>query len=140
MDLRPPYPTLPYLEREAGLPHMGASVRGPRALEHEDVDAIMACADAQALAEMKAYARSYFAVSGMIVMSAGGVVAATAARRPALALGAVALGTLAALGVMEARRSARQWEAVIDARLTTLASGSPGEHGSPASGRIGRLH
>ncbi len=86
-----------------------------------DVDAICACDDLEALAELKAYARSYFAASGLIVISVGSAaVAALAGKRP-VAMGALAVGVVAGLGVIEARRRAREWEAVVDARLLALA-------------------
>ncbi|WP_084130522.1 hypothetical protein [Demequina sp. NBRC 110055] len=109
-----------YLDRNAGLPDMGASGRGPRRMGAADVDAVMACEDAEALAEMKAYARSYFAMSGLIVMATGGAVAASLTGRARWVGASTAVAVLAGLGVIEARRSARQWEAVVDARLATL--------------------
>ncbi|WP_061962232.1 hypothetical protein [Demequina flava] len=99
---------------------MGVSPRGPRQITRADVDAIMACHDTAALAEMKAYARSYFAMSGMIVMSVGGACIAALARRPGWAMGAIGLAVAGGLGVIEARRRAREWEAVADARLGLL--------------------
>lgn len=100
---------------------MGDGPLGPRPLEPSDVDAVMGCTDAAALAELKAYARSYFAVSGSIVAGVTVAAAATLARRPALAAIAVFGAGAAGMIVLEARRRARQWEAVADARLALLA-------------------
>lgn len=109
-----------YLARDAGLPHMGSSGRGPRALTPDAVEAIMRCTDAVALAQMKGYARSYFAMSGLIVMASGAAVVGALTGRSRLGTGGVAIAVLAGLGVIEARRRARQWEAAVDARLATL--------------------
>ncbi|WP_084101260.1 hypothetical protein [Demequina sp. NBRC 110051] len=110
-----------YLRRDAGLPDMGRSGAGPRAINGADVDAIMACADLAALAEMKGYARSYFAMSGLIVMAAGMSVGAALTGRTRVAAAAIGVATVAGLGVIEARRRARQWEAAIDARVAHIA-------------------
>ncbi|GIG54694.1 hypothetical protein [Demequina activiva] len=106
-----------YLDRDARLPDMGASPVGPRPLRAEDVDAILACDDLAAVAELKAYAHSYFAIGGSVIGTAVATVCLSLARRPAGAIAsAVAFGVTATV-VMEARRRARQWEAIADARL-----------------------
>lgn len=87
---------------------------------HQDVDAIMACVDVAALAEMKAYARSYFATSGLIVIATGGAAVAAVTRRNSWAAGAIGVAVVSGLGVIEARRRGRQWEAAVDARLAVL--------------------
>ncbi|WP_144018797.1 hypothetical protein [Demequina sp. NBRC 110056] len=111
-----------YVDRRAGLPDMGASGMGPRPLESTDVDRIMACDDALALAELAAYARSYFAVGGSVILGVTATVAlATLGRRGAAVAAMVGTG-LSATVVMEARRRARQWEAIAQARLTVLAA------------------
>ncbi|WP_084078171.1 hypothetical protein [Demequina sp. NBRC 110057] len=109
-----------YLERDAGLPSMGESGLGPRPLTHADVDAIMACTDRAALAEMKGYARSYFAVGGSVIAGTVTCVAAALAGKPRLAIGAIIVAGAGGTVVMEARRRARQWEAAVDARLALL--------------------
>ncbi len=111
-----------YLERRAGLPDMGVSASGPPPLTGAAVDAIFACDDPKALAELKAYAHSYLGTGGAVV---GGLALtafwAVLGRRGLAA--ATALGTGAAgLAVMEARRLSRQWEAAADARLAQLGS------------------
>lgn len=111
-----------YLERDPALPDLGSSPLGPRTMTARDVDAVMACGDLAALARMSAYARSYFGVAGGVVL--GGVGAATAAamgRRSLVIVGAAVAGA-AALVTIEARRRARQWDAVIQARVTALAN------------------
>lgn len=109
-----------HLSRNAGLPTMGVSPSGPRQVSRADVDAICACHDVEALAELKAYARSYFAASGMIVISAGGAAVAALSGHRRVAIGAVVSAVFAGLGVIEARRRAREWEAIVDARLLAL--------------------
>ncbi|WP_084037854.1 hypothetical protein [Demequina sp. NBRC 110053] len=111
-----------YPSRDAGLPNMGASALGPRPITPDDVDQILRCEDAAALAEMSAYARSYFAIGGSVIMGVATTVASGLLGRRSIAAGA-AIGTgLAAGVVMEARRRARQWQAVIEARLASLAA------------------
>ena len=100
---------------------MGRSGAGPRAMTNGDVDAIMACSDPAALAEMKGYARSYFAMSGLIAMSAGASLGAALTGRTRVAAGAIGVATATALGVIEARRRARQWEAAVDVRVAHFA-------------------
>lgn len=111
-----------YVRRGAGLPDMGVGGLGPRGIEPVDIDRIMDCNDAAALSELKAYARSYFAVSGLVVAGVTGALVASVAGRRGLAVGAALAAGGAALAVMEARRRARQWEAAADARLTVLGA------------------
>ena len=94
---------------------------GPRRLTTDDARAVMASSDAVALGLMRAYARSYAAVLGGVVIGAAASAAfALTGRRGWAALAALDTGA-GVLVVVEARRRARQWEAVIDARLTMLA-------------------
>jgi len=109
-----------YPQVDPSLPWMGASVLGPRSMKVDDARAIMAAEDSTALALMYGYARSYAAVSG-------GLFAAPAFALMFAYLGwteaaLTALVGVAVIGwvVMEARRRARQWEAVIGARLHAL--------------------
>lgn len=122
-----------YLDRNAGLPTMGVSPRGPRQITGADVDAIMECDDAAALAEIKAYASSYFAMTGMIVMSVGAACLAGITRRPVMAGVAIGIAIGAGLGVTEARRRAREWEAVADARLGLLSGDAVGRPATMSS-------
>ncbi|MFN3866285.1 MAG: hypothetical protein ACK4MD_06180 [Demequina sp.] len=107
-----------YLERHAGLPDMGRSPLGPVGLTSSDTNAILSCENTAAVAEMKAYARSYVGVAGAALVSSIATVAfGLAGKRgmtAASAAGAIVTGSV----VLEARRRSRQWEAVIDARLT----------------------
>lgn len=106
-----------YLERNAGLPDMGSSGLGPRAMNDRDSNLIMTCTDLIALAQMRGYARSYFATAGGIVLgTAGAVVGAVMGRRSVAITGVLAAGA-AALVTIEARRRARQWESVIEAAI-----------------------
>ncbi len=109
-----------YREVDPSLPWMGASPLGPRRLRLTDAEAVMASTDPVALALMHGYARSYAAATGGGVLS----IAAAAAlglvgRRREAALAALSAGWCAAI-VVEARRRARRWEAVIEARLAMV--------------------
>ncbi len=116
-----------YRDLDASLPWMGASVLGPRRLSRADAVAIMDSTDALALALMRGYARSYAAATGgaVIGVSAAAALALLERRREA-ALAALGAGWCAAV-VVEARRRARRWEAVIEARLAMISSGEEGE-------------
>ncbi|MFW2514411.1 hypothetical protein ACNI3K_11605 [Demequina sp. SO4-13] len=106
-----------YLDRDAGLPDMGASPLGPMPLTRSDTDAILACDDVAAVAELKAYASSYAGVGGMALIGAVGTVAFGLLGMRGLAAASAATAVGAGSVVLEARRRARQWEAVADARL-----------------------
>ena len=107
-----------YLERDATLPDMGRSGLGPRACTPADVEAVLACGDPVALAQMRGYARSYFATAGgMVLGSATAMVGALARRRVLAVVGIVGAG-VATLVTIEARRRARQWESAIDTAIT----------------------
>ena len=108
-----------YLDRDAGLPDMGASGLGPRPLTRRDVDLIHACDDPRALAELAAYAHSYFAIGGSVIAGTVTTIATALAGRRRIAIGAVIATGVCVTVVMEARRRARQWQAVAEARLAT---------------------
>ncbi|MFW7415275.1 hypothetical protein [Demequina sp. SO4-18] len=108
-----------YLARNAGLPDMGMSPLGPVPLTNGHTDAIMACEDTAAVAELKAYARSYMGVGGMVIASTVATVAFGFAGKRGLAAGAAATAIASGNLVLEARRRGRQWEAVADARLAS---------------------
>lgn len=110
-----------YLQRDASLPDMGSSGLGPRTMTARDVEAVMACDDVAALGQMSAYSRSYFATAGGIVFGAVGAVAGILIGRRHLAVVSAALAGASTLVTIEARRRARQWDAVVQARLTALA-------------------
>lgn len=115
-------PVSNYQERKAALPDMEVNGLGPRAMTAEDVDAVMACTNAAALAQMSAYARSYFGTAGGIVLGVAGATVATLLGRRSLAIASAVGAATAALGTIEVRRRARQWDAVIQARLAALAT------------------
>ncbi len=101
---------------------MGASILGPRTMSVDDARGVMAGDDALALALMHGYARSYAAVSGGLFAAPIGALVAWYVGWMQFALaGAVAFFMLGWV-VMETRRRARQWEAVISARLAELAA------------------
>lgn len=106
-----------YLERNAGLPDMGRSPLGPVPLTNSHTDAIMACEDTAAVAELKAYAKSYVGVAGMALVSSVATIALGLTGKRALTAGAAATAISSGSVVLEARRRGRQWEAIADARL-----------------------
>lgn len=112
-----------YRETDATLPDMGASALGPQSMKPSDASAIMACESVPALAQMSAYAQSYFATAGGIVMGSVGAITGLALGRRSMAIVSALGAGASALITIEARRRARQWEAVIQARITELALG-----------------
>lgn len=110
-------PAADYLARDAGLPDMGSSGLGPRAVTAADVDAILACRDLAALAQMRGYARSYFATAGGIVLGTAALILGSLIQRRLVAAGGVLAAAGATLVTIEARRRARQWESAIDAAI-----------------------
>lgn len=111
-----------YLELDPQLPDLGWDRPLPLVVTADAVRAIHECSDAGALGAMAGAARSYWA-------SAGGIAIGASLGPAFLALGwgiaaAVAFASVApaALGTIEARRRARQWQAVIEARLVVLGA------------------
>jgi hypothetical protein len=111
-----------YRELDPQLPDLGWERTLPLAVTADAVRAIHECSDAGALGAMAGAARSYWA-------AAGGIAIGTSFGAAFLALGwdiaaavAFALVAPAALATIEARRRARQWQAVIEARLTVLGA------------------
>lgn len=112
-----------YRELDPHLPDLGWDRVLPLALTPAAVRAVHECADAGALGAMAAAARSYWGAAGGIVMTiALGAVFCVLGLTVAAA---ISFGLFApmALATMETRRRARQWQAVIEARLTVLAGG-----------------
>lgn len=106
-----------YLSRDAGLPDMGSSGLGPRACTPADVESVLACRDLAALAQMRGYARSYFATAGGIALGVTtAVIGVLVGRRPVAITGVLA-ASMATMVTIEARRRARHWESVIDAAI-----------------------
>lgn len=108
-----------YLDRNAGLPDMGTSPLGPNPLTSSDTDAIMACEDTVAVAELKAYASSYVGTAGMALVSAVATIAFGLTGKRSWTAGAAATAIASGSVVLEARRRSRQWEAIADARLAS---------------------
>lgn len=106
-----------YREECADLPWIGGSYLGPRTMSRGDAAAIMACSHPAALALMHGYARSYMAVLGAVVLAPAVAGALWLWGHTTAAAITLVVGGTAGLVVMEARRRARQWEAVIAARL-----------------------
>jgi hypothetical protein len=102
------------------LPDIGWSGPLPKKLSEEAARAIHACQDVAALGVMLGELRSYWAAAGALVMAPfGGLAAAALGWNLASAI-ILALGVPAGLATIEARRRARQWQAVIEARLAVV--------------------
>lgn len=112
-----------YRKRDSALPDMGNSGLGPRSLTSADVDAILACADVAALAQMRGYARSFFATGGAVVIGASALIVGALLGRREVAVPGALMATAATLVTVEARRRARQWESVIDAAINGATAG-----------------
>ena len=111
-----------YRELDAQLPDLGWERPLPLVVTGDAVRAIHECTDAGALGAMAGAARSYAASAGGIAIGASlgaGFVALDWAVAAAVAFFAVAP---AALVTIEARRRARQWQSVIEARLVILGA------------------
>lgn len=114
-----------YRDVDPSLPWMGGSSLAPRRLTRERAEAVMASSDAFALALMRGYARSYAgALGGAVQGTAAALALALVGRRREAAVAALGAGACA-LVVVETRRRARQWEAVIEARQAQLAGARP---------------
>ena len=113
-----------YRELDPHLPDLGWQRQLPLALTADAVRAIHECSDAGALGAMAGAARSYWAAAGGIAIG-GALGPAFLALgwnlAAAIAFAAVAPATLVTI---EARRRARQWQSVIEARLAVLGSAS----------------
>ena len=114
-----------YSELDPRLPDLGWERLIPMVVTVDAVRAIHECDDPAALGAMAGAARSFWA-------AAGGVAIGVSLGAALLALGsdtgaAIAFAAVApaALLTIEARRRARQWQAVIEARITVL-----GTHGA----------
>lgn len=113
-----------YRELDPKLPDLGWERPLPLVVTADAVRAIHECTDAGALGAMAGAARSYWASAGGIVIGASlgaGFVALDWAVAAAVAFFAVAP---AALIMIEARRRARQWQSVIEARIAVLGATS----------------
>lgn len=111
-----------YRDHDPSLPWMGGSSLGPRRLTRARAETIALSSDRLALSLMLGYARSYAAAAGGMVASAAAGAALAAMGRRREAAQALAAAGACGLVVIEARRRARQWEAVIAARLWSLGA------------------
>ncbi len=99
------------------LPDIGWSGPLPKQLSEEAARAIHGCQDVAALGVMLGALRSYWAAAGGVVMAFFGGFAAAALGWDVASAAIFSIGVPAGLATMEARRRARQWQAVIEARL-----------------------
>lgn len=111
-----------YRELDAQLPDLGWDRYLPVPLNADAVRAIHECADAGALGAMAGAARSYWSAAGGIAMGTSLGAACLALDWHLAAALLFAAVAPAALATIEARRRARQWQAVIEARLTILGA------------------
>lgn len=110
-----------YRELDPALPDVGRSARGPKQMRLEDAQAIMASTDVLALGLLLGYLRSYAAVAGAVMFSPALAAIALVWGWPVVATVFLAIFALASVTVMEARRCARQWEAVVTTRIAQLS-------------------
>lgn len=102
------------------LPDIGWSGPLPKQLSEEAARAIHHCQDVAALGVMLGALRSYWAAAGGLVMVAFGGPAAAVLGWDIASAVIFAVGIPMGLATIEARRRARQWQAVIEARLATI--------------------
>ncbi len=109
-----------YRELDPLLPDLGWDRALPLVMTADAVRSIHACTDAGALGAMAGSARSYWATAGAVAIGAplGAAFLVLGWNTPAAV--AFAVTAPAALVTIEARRRARQWQAVIEARLAVL--------------------
>jgi hypothetical protein len=109
-----------YRELDPHLPDLGWDRSLPLPVTADAVRAIHACADAGALGAMAGAARSYWSAAGGIAIGASLGAACLALGWNIAAAVLFAMVAPATLATIEARRRARQWQGVIEARLTIL--------------------
>lgn len=110
-----------YLSMAPDLPDIGWSGPMPTSLTEEAARAVHSCDDPSALGVMLGELRSYWAAAGGLVMASFGGLACAAAGWATASAVVFALGIPAGLVTVESRRRARQWQAVIESRLMTMA-------------------
>ena len=113
-----------YLELDPGLPDVGKSALGPKQVKLTDAEAIMASTNLLALGLLLAYVRSYAATAGAVMWGPAVGIIALLVGWQTVAIIAFAVVGLSAWVVMECRRTARKWEAVVSTRIAQL-TGSP---------------
>ena len=111
-----------YREVDPSLPDVGKSSLGPKNPTLDDARAIMASTDLLALALMLGYVRSYAATSGAIMFSPAIAAIALVWGWPVVATVFFAVLGLSSWTVLEARRSARKWEAIVSTRIAKLTA------------------
>ncbi|MCB2413858.1 hypothetical protein LGT39_13485 [Demequina sp. TTPB684] len=104
------------------LPDIGWSRPLPNQITADAARAIHESTDAAALGVMLGMLRSFWGAAGGVLMSPLAGLAAWALGWEILAAVIFALGVPAGLATIEGRRRARQWQAVIEARLETLGA------------------
>lgn len=111
-----------YRELDPRLPDLGWERPIPLAVTVDAVRAIHECDDPAALGAMAGAARSFWATAGGVAIgiSFGAALLARGSNTGA----AIAFAAVApfALLTIETRRRARQWQAVIEARITVLGA------------------
>jgi len=111
-----------YSELDPGLPDLGWNRSLPLYVTADAARRIHESSDAAALGAMAGAARSYWGAAGGVVLgvTVGAACLAMGWRVPA----AIAFGAVAPVGLatIETRRRARQWQSVIEARLSVLGS------------------
>jgi hypothetical protein len=111
-----------YRSMAPDLPAIGWSGPLPTPLSEVAARAIHACDDAAALGVMLGELRSYWAAAGGTTISLFGGLAAGVIGWEVASAVLFAMGVPAGLATVEARRRARQWQGVIEARLATIGS------------------
>ncbi len=113
-----------YRSMASELPDIGWSGPLPTPLTAEAAAAIHSCDNRAALGVMLGELRSYWAAAGGIVIALFGGFVCLAGGWEIPSAVVFALGIPAGLVTVEARRRARQWQGVIEARLHTMGPAS----------------
>lgn len=113
-----------YRDVDSSLPDVGKSALGPKQLKLSGVEAIMASTNLLALGLLLGYVRSYAATAGAVMWGLPVGIIALILGWQTVAIVAFAVTGMSAWVVMECRRTARKWEAVVSTRIAQL-TGSP---------------
>lgn len=112
-----------YRSMAPDLPDIGWAGPLPTPLSEAAARAIHACDDVAALGVMLGEVRSYWAAAGGTTIALFGGLATGVLGWDIASAVLFAVGVPAGLATIEARRRARQWQGVIEARLATMSSG-----------------
>lgn len=112
-----------YRSMAPDLPDIGWAGPLPTPLSEMAARAIHACDDVAALGVMLGEVRSYWAAAGGTTIALFGGLATGVLGWDIASAVLFAVGVPAGLATIEARRRARQWQGVIEARLATISSG-----------------